>query len=202
MAAESFRNWDWLFRFWDAHCKTAHAVRVRCGFCKKILRTTHKSTTIHIAAFGVILAAFCLPAAELQAQGRGSPPTPVDVTLTFSGICSFDVLSHITGKEGVKFLPGGSVLFTAATLSTTLTNLSDLTKSVTLSSFGPVEVGPVQNGTITIRWSGRNLVGFPSPLGFRLMIGTFTAVIDANTGQLLQGPTGTGQNIDVCELIE
>jgi hypothetical protein len=21
--AESFRGWDWLFRFWDAHCNTA-----------------------------------------------------------------------------------------------------------------------------------------------------------------------------------
>ena len=81
-------------------------------------------------------------------------------------------------------LPGGGVLFTAPTLSATLTNLSDTTKSVTLSGAGITEVGPVQNGTITISTSGRSLVGFPPPVGFRYLIGTFTLVIDANTGRL------------------
>ena len=168
----------------------------------KTKQTTPKSTTTHIAALWLVLAAFCLPAAQLQAQGRGSPPTPVDITITLSGICSFDVSNHVTGKEGVIFLPGGGVLFTGPTISSTLTNLSDTTKSVTLSNGGTTEVGPVQNGTITLRTSGRSLVGFPSPVGFRFLIGDFTLVIDANTGQLLQGPTGTGQNIDVCQLLE
>ena len=166
-------------------------------------QTTPKSTTTHIAALCLVLAALGLPTAQLQAQGRGSPPTPVDVTFTFSGVCSFDVLSHATGKEGVIFLPGGGVLLTVPTASTTLTNLSDPTKSVTLSAFGPAEIGPVQNGTITIRSSGRSLIGLPAPFGFRFLIGTFTFVIDANTGQLLQPPTGAlAQDIDLCALLE
>src|SRR5262245_51286897 len=139
-------------------------------------QTTPKSTTTHIAALWVILAALALPVAQLQAQGHGSPPTPVDITITFSGICSFDVSNHVTGKEGVIFLPGGGVLFTTPTLSSTLTNLSDTTKSVTLGSGGTTEVGPVQNGTITISTHGRSLVGFPSPVGFHFLIGDFTLV--------------------------
>jgi hypothetical protein len=167
-------------------------------------QTTPKSTTTHIAALWlVVLAAFCLPAAQLQAQGRGSPPTPIDVTNTFSGVCSFDVSVYVTGKEGMIFLPGGSVLFHIPADSATLTNLSDPTKNVTLSGSGPTEIGPVQNGTITIRSSGRSLIGFSAPFGFHFLIGTYTFVIDANTGQLLQPPTGAiAQDIDLCALLE
>jgi hypothetical protein len=34
------------------------------------------------------------------------------------------------------------------------------------------------------------------------MIGDFTLVVDPNTFQLLQPPTGNGQIINVCELVE
>ena len=162
---------------------------------------TPKSTTTHIAALWLVLAAFCLPAAQLQAQGRGSPPTPFTITQIFSGFCSFDVLSQTIGKTGVIFLPGGDFLVTEPATFETLTNLSDPTKSVTLNITGPAVISPVQNGTITIHGLGRGVIGGPS-FGLHLLIGDHTVVIDANTGFLVQPPTGTGQDIDVCGLID
>jgi hypothetical protein len=87
-----------------------------------------------------------------------------------------------------------------------MTNLSDTTKSVTLSFTGTEEQSPVQNGTITLTFRGRNGVAFgptaPNPNTFFFLIGTWTIVIDANTGQVLQGPTGNGQMINMCDLLE
>jgi len=167
---------------------------------------TPKSTTTHIAALSLVLAAFCLPTAQLQAQGRGSPPTPVDFTQTLSGFCSFDIFAQVTGKTGVISLPDGGFIFTAPATRVTRTNLSDTTKSVTLSLTGSAEIGPVQNGTITEIFRGRNVVAFgpfaPSPNQLLFLIGTWTVVIDANTGHVLQGPTGNGQMTDVCGLLD
>jgi len=170
-------------------------------------QTIPKSTTTHIAALWVILAAFCLPTAQLQAQGRGSPPTPINFTVTISGFCSFDILAQGTGKAGVISLPDGGFIFTAPATSVTMTNLSDPTKSVTLSITGTVKNSPVQqNGTFTQTFRGRNGVSFgpsaPFPNQFFFLIGTWTIVIDANTGQVLQGPTGNGQMINMCDLLE
>jgi hypothetical protein len=169
-------------------------------------QTTPKSTTTHIAALCVILAAFCLPVAQLQAQGRGGPPTPVNFNLTLSGFCSFDILAQGTGKAGVISLPDGGFIFTAPATFVTMTNLSDTTKSVTLSFTSTEEQSPVQNGTITQTFRGRSGLAFgptaPNPNTFFLLIGTWTIVIDANTGQVLQGPTGNGQMINMCDLLE
>jgi len=170
-------------------------------------QTTPKSTTIHIAAFLVILAAFCLPAAQLQAQGRGGPPTPVNFTETFSGLCSFDILAQVTGKAGVISLPDGGFIFTAPAQFVTMTNLSDTTKSVTLNLTGTEKDSPVQqDGTFTQTFRGRNGVAFgpfaPFPNQFFFLIGTWTIVIDANTGHVIQGPTGNGQMINMCDLLE
>lgn len=168
---------------------------------------TLKSTTTHIAALWlVVLAAFCLPVAQLQAEGRGSPPTPVNFTVTLSGLCSFDVLAQVTGKAGVISLPDGGFIFTAPATFVTMTNLSDTTKSVTLSLTGTTEQSPVQNGTFTITFRGRNVVAFgpftPNPNTLLFLIGTWTIVIDANTGHVIQGPTGNGQMTNVCDLLE
>jgi len=164
-------------------------------------QTTPKSTTIHIAAFWVILAAFCLPAAQLQAQGNGGPPFPADFTFIQPGTCSFDVLVQVTAKAGTIFLPGGDVLITSPATFATFTNLSDTIKSVTLVLNGPIRVSPVQNGTFTVHLTGQGILAFPN-VGFRFLIGDWTFLIDANTGQPLQPPTGTGQNIDLCGLID
>ena len=40
--AESFRGWDWLFRFWDARCNTATQSGIGCGFGKRIIADSLK----------------------------------------------------------------------------------------------------------------------------------------------------------------
>jgi hypothetical protein len=40
--AESFRGWDWLFRFWDARCNTATQLEIGCGFGKRIIADSLK----------------------------------------------------------------------------------------------------------------------------------------------------------------
>ena len=167
--------------------------------------TTHVKRPLVLATC-LVLAALSLPAAQLQAQGRGSPPTPIDFTQTLSGFCNFDIFAQVTGKAGVISLPDGGFIFTAPATRVTMTNLSDPTKSVTLSLTGSAEIGPVQNGTITEIFRGRNIVAFgpfaPSPNQLLFLIGNWTVVIDANTGHVLQGPTGNGQMTDVCGLLD
>jgi hypothetical protein len=161
-----------------------------------------KSTITHLVAACLLLAAFGPPAAELSraSEGRGGPPEPVE----FTGIdttCGFPVQSTVVGSLGVIYLPGGDVLVTAPATFNTFTNLQDPSKSVTLNITGPAVVEPVQNGQITIHGLGRGVVFSPS-FGIKLLIGEWTFVIDANTGYVLEGPTGNGQMIDVCELIQ
>jgi hypothetical protein len=62
-------------------------------------------------------------------------------------------------------------------------------------------IEPVQNGQITILGRGRGVIFGPS-FGLHLLIGDWTFVIDANTGYLLQTPTGTDQMIGICKLIQ
>ena len=164
-----------------------------------------KSTITHLMAACLLLAAFGPPGAELsRAQnGRGGPPGPFE----FHGvlpdtICGFAVDVTIVGENGVIFLPGGDVLVTAPALYGTFTNSQDPSKSVTFNGFtGPGFVGPVQNGQQTVHALGRSALWGPS-FGLHLVIGEWTFVLDANTGYLLQTPTGTGQMIDICELIQ
>ena len=84
----------------------------------------------------------------------------------------------------------------------TFTNLSDPSKSVTLSNTGPVRISPDQNGNILVVLGlGRDLLYDPS-YGLKFLIGEWTFTIDANTGDLIDGPTGNGQIIDICTLIQ
>ena len=75
-----------------------------------------------------------------------------------------------------------------------------------MSFTGTEEQTPVQNGTYTQIFRGRNGVAFgpfaPYPNTFFFLIGTFATVHDANTGHTIQGPTGHGQMINMCTLLE
>ena len=150
----------------------------------------------------MILAAFGPPAAEpsrAQGQGRGGPPYPVNDTFVVSGICAFDVQITLTGREGVINLPNGGSITTAPTTHATFTNLSDPTKSVTLNLPGANRVSFDQNGNTIVILNGHTGFFHPS-VGFLLLIGDFTVVFDSN-GNLISGPTGNGQIIDICDLI-
>ena len=46
--SESFRGWDWLFRFWDAPLQHRHAIKVRCGFWKTIIADSLKQIRLEL----------------------------------------------------------------------------------------------------------------------------------------------------------
>ncbi len=155
-----------------------------------------------VAATCLILAGLGLPTAELaRAGGRSSPPQPISVTLFIPDtVCGFPVQETITGKLGVINLPDGGLLVTSPATTAVFTNLSDPTKSVTINGFtGPAKVSFDQNGNTIIKGLGRGATFLPS-FGIALLIGEWNFVLDPN-GNILQGPTGNGQIINVCELI-
>jgi hypothetical protein len=175
----------------------------------KTQTTNPKSTITHIKSsllvtVCLILATLGPPAAQLapaQGQGRGGPPGVIDQTFTLPGgvFCSFDVQVALTGRQSVISLPSGGLILTGVDIYATFTNLSDLTKSVTLNLDGAVHLSFDQNGNTIERATGRNAFADPA-VGLLYIIGDFTFVYDSN-GNLISGPTGNGQITNICDLI-
>jgi len=44
--AESFRGWDWLFRFWDGSCNTATQSQYVAVFGKRIIADSLKKSRL------------------------------------------------------------------------------------------------------------------------------------------------------------
>jgi len=151
-----------------------------------------------VLATCLILAALAPPAAELSRAG-GSPPVPVNQTFTTNACGSFDVQVTLTGKAGTIVLPNGGLIFTAPDQYVTFTNLSDPTKSVTLNATGSAHFSFDANGNQIFMLPGRTVTVAPST-GILLSVGNFTEVFDSN-GNFIQGPTGSGQITQVCDLI-
>jgi hypothetical protein len=165
--------------------------------------TKSKSTIIRILAACLVLAVLGPPAAELSRASNGGPPdsfTPPPLLL--SGACGFDVQVTGTFKQKVISLPGGDLLIISPDNHPTFTNLSDPTKSVTISNTGqPAKISTDQNGNIVVEQRGRSVQYDPS-FGLKLLIGHWTFTVDAITGAIIDGPTGNGQIIDICTLID
>ena len=147
----------------------------------------------------LILAALGPPAAELSRAGNGSPPSGFTQDVTFPGICGFDVHATVTGKQGVISLPSGGSIVTAPATFGTFTNLSDPTKNVTLNLTGVFHISSDQNGNTIVKVTGRGAAADPS-FGLLLLVGEFTLVFDPQ-GNIISGPTGNGQIINICHLI-
>jgi len=174
--------------------------------------TKPKSTITHLVAACLLLAALGPPAAELSraSDGRGGPPEHVNVTFFLPGMCGFDVRVDGRGIGGVISLPGGNLLFTFGGFNT-FTNLSDPSKSVTLSVAGAGNVYTDENGNTVIHNSGNNNVWGPS-VGIWYITGEWTFVQDpdgnpvcppgATCNQFADYVTGNGQIIDICGLIQ
>jgi hypothetical protein len=126
------------------------------------------------------------------------PPTDVSGTFEVSGLCDFDVRFDVSGKGSTIALPRGGFILTSPGLTVTLTNLDQPENQVTLNVTGTITQTVLQNGDLQSVMNGRNLFFDPS-VGFVLLIGTFTAVTDAETGETTLA--GNGQVIDVCALL-
>ena len=96
-------------------------------------------------------------------------------------------------------LPSGGVIVTGPATFGTFTNLSDPTKNVTLTMTGVFHVSFDQNGNTIVTATGRNVAEDPS-FGLLALLGEFTFVFDPQ-GNIISGPTGNGQIINICQLI-
>ncbi len=165
-------------------------------------RVNSKSKITNLIAACLLLAALGPSAAVLSRadSGRGSPPRGINQTFTFPGICGFDVQLTATGRSSVINLPSGGLIITAPDVYGTFTNLSDPTKSVTLNLTGAGHISFDQNGDTIYRLTGRSEAEDPS-FGLLLLVGDFTFVVDSN-GNIIEGPTGNGQIINICEMID
>ena len=81
----------------------------------------------------------------------------------------------------------------------TFTNLTDPTKNVTLNMTGVFHVSFDQKGNTFLTATGRSVAEDPS-FGLLLVVGEFTFVFDPQ-GNIISGPTGNGQIINICQLI-
>jgi hypothetical protein len=157
----------------------------------------------------LVLGISSLTMGQSSYAGNGGAPEPPVPPIDFDvpansikpGACAFDV--HVvseSGKAKTITLSDNRFIFTSPGLSLTLTNLSDPTKSVTLSVTGAFHQSQ-QNGNVVTVATGRNLLGDPDA-GFVLAIGTFSFVFDTSVPpNLVQPLMGRGQLINVCDLI-
>jgi hypothetical protein len=137
-----------------------------------------------------------------EAQG---PPTDIDETpflinreLFGPGACAFDVLAQQSGKQKQIVLPGGRTLFIFPGNTITLTNPAN-GKQETFVITGSFHQTVLENGDVVTVATGRNALLDPEA-GFVIAIGDFSYVFDA-AGNLIQPLQGTGQRINICELL-
>ncbi len=158
-----------------------------------------------VLALSVILA-LTMAAPTVLAQGNGGAPEdvsgtiPPEIVAQFPGHCSFPIQLELSGKGKEITLPDDRRIFTSPGLHVTVTNL-DTGEQATFNITGTFhETTNPQNGEVTTRITGRNLL-FDPEAGVVLTIGNFSFVFDAE-GNLVQPFKGEGQVIDVCALLE
>jgi hypothetical protein len=140
---------------------------------------------------------------RLAAQGNnGNPPAEQDINLTLDpGVaCAFGVNLSGHGKGKTITLPGNRLIITSPGLHVTVTNLSDMSKHVTLNATGSSHITNEADGGSIVAYTGRN-VNLDPVAGFVLAIGHFSIAFDAD-GNPTRPLQGKGKLIDICELIQ
>jgi len=165
--------------------------------------------TLTATVCACLLVVGSLPRRQLAfAAAAQSPPGDasfsVDLPADYfaQGACEFPIRIAATGKGGTILLSRGRSILTSPALTVVVTNLTDpadLSKTVTLKATGAFHNSTEPNGDVVTTVTGRNVLGDPEA-GFVLAIGTFSYTFDSS-GNLIQPLTGTGQLINVCELI-
>jgi hypothetical protein len=131
-----------------------------------------------------------------KAQGR---PTDVDETPFTVDFCGFPLVVQLSGKAKPIELPGGRMIMTSPGLTVTLTNPAS-GRQETVNITGALHQRILENGNLEIVQTGRSALFSPEVPGLVLIIGRFTYVLDAE-GSIVQPLQGTGQLIDLCELL-
>ena len=156
-----------------------------------------------LMALGVVLA-LVLAAPMVSAQPNGEAPGDASGTIVvnpgdYPGSCDFPFSLDLSGKGKAIELPDGSLILTSPGLDVTVTNLDNPENQATFNITGSVHQSTSENGDVVTVMTGRNFAIDPVA-GTTVVIGRYSFVFDAN-GTLIQPQTGTGQRIDVCELL-
>lgn len=142
-----------------------------------------------------------MAAPRTTAAAKGAP-TPVDETPFTVDFCEFPIQVVLSGKTKTKDLPGGRKIITSPGLKVTLTNLNNGNQQ-RLNISGAEHQRTLENGDVEHVLTGRGAVFdpfVPGLQGFFLLIGRFSFVVDAE-GNTVQPLQGTGQQIDLCQLL-
>jgi hypothetical protein len=161
----------------------------------------HRRMLVLVVGVALALAvAFVLPKAS-----SAEPPEPVDeAPFVLEGFCDFPVQVEETGKTKEILLPDESLLLTAPGVRTTLTNLTEPDKQVSLVNTGTLRLRELENGNLSLVGRGHNVLFDPGG-GIFLTIGrvelllTPTDVPDVYDITILENQ---GRLIDVCALLE
>ena len=127
------------------------------------------------------------------------PPSDYDETPFTVDFCGFPLQVVLSGKAKTIELPRGSIIMTAPGLTVTLTNPANGNREL-LNITGALHQRSLENGNVEIVSTGRSALFDPVVPGLVLVIGRFSYIVDAE-GNLVQPLHGTGQLIDLCELL-
>jgi hypothetical protein len=159
-----------------------------------------------VLALSVILALTMAAPTVLARSDNGTAPKDASQTVIVEpgaqfGSCDFPLQLDLSGKVKEITQPDGSRITTSPGLHVTATNVVT-GEQATFSITGAAHVTTAENGDVTTKVTGRNLLSDPDA-GIVLLSGNFSFVFDAQ-GNLLQSfedTDGHGQVIDVCELL-
>ncbi len=151
-----------------------------------------------------IVVALVVAAPMVSAQSNGGAPEDASGTIVvnsgdYPGSCAFPFSLEFSGKAKTIQLPNGGFIFTSPGLDVTKTNLDKPENQATFNITGSVYQSTSENGDVVTVMTGRNFAIDPVA-GTTVVIGRFSFVFDAE-GNLIQQQMGTGQRIDVCELL-
>jgi hypothetical protein len=151
-----------------------------------------------------IFIALVVAAPMVSARSNGGAPEDASGTVVvnpgdYPGSCEFPFSLEFSGKAKTIELPNGAFIFTSPGLDVSITNLDNQENQATFNITGSVHQSTSENGDVVTVLMGRNFAIDPEA-GTTVVIGRFSFVFDAE-GNLIQPQTGTGQRIDVCELL-
>jgi hypothetical protein len=153
---------------------------------------------------GILLAlVVAAPMVSAQSANGGAPEDASGTVVVnpgdYPGSCEFPFSLEFSGKAKTIELPNGGFIFTSPGLDVTITNLEEPENQATFNITGSVHQSTSENGDVVTVMTGRNFAIDPVA-GTTVVIGRFSFIFDAE-GNLIQPQTGTGQRIDVCELL-
>lgn len=157
-----------------------------------------KLTTL-IGLFLVSTAPIAAPSVNGVKPVDSSYSVVIDANSVKPGECAFDVGLDVKGKAKTITLPDNRFIYTSPGLNAEVTNLSDPTKTVSLSLTGAFHTTINSNGDTLYIVTGRNFLTDPEA-GVVLAIGTFRFAFNAD-GTLIEPLNGQGQLINICDLI-